>query len=97
MQQKPQQLQACRTSASPGEQQQRWEWGSIVSGGWEQSRASSGELVARQCWGQKDSRPGNVSQEEGQAACKAHSKHLTLKPVLSEGHKPFHCPLCSAM
>lgn len=51
MQQKPQQLQACRTSASPGEQQQRWEWGSAVCGGWEQASASGGETVARQVLG----------------------------------------------
>lgn len=49
--QKPQQLQACRTSASPGEQQQRQEWGSTVHGGWEQGSAGSGELVARQVLG----------------------------------------------
>lgn len=85
MQQKPQQLQACRASASPGEQQQRWEWGSIL---WRMGTIQSQQWGAgsQAVLGQKGSRPGNVSQEEGQAACKAHSKHLTLKPVLTEGH-----------
>lgn len=49
--QKLQQLQACRTSASPGEQQQGQQWGSTAHGGWEQGSASSGELVARQVLG----------------------------------------------
>lgn len=51
--QKPQQLQACRTSASPGEQQeQRQEWGRAGHGEWEQGSASSGELGARRAAGQ---------------------------------------------
>lgn len=50
--QKPQQLQACRTSASPGEQEeQKQEWGSADRGEWEQGSASSGELGARQVLG----------------------------------------------
>lgn len=39
------------------------------------------EVVARQGLGTEGQQGGNVSQEEGQAACKARSKHLTLSSV----------------